>query len=139
MTFRVAVGKDLKDIKAIADKNTRDIGFLARDAVREAIKKKWVLVATDRGKIVGFVRFRHRKDNVFKIYEICVAATHRSRSIGRGLIMMVKEIGESFFPAIELKCPLGGTANGFYKRLGFKKSGIVPGRKRKLVNWRFEI
>ena len=37
---------------------------------------------------------------------------------------------------LQLKCPIDNESNKFYERIGFKKVGVVSGKKRELNVWR---
>lgn len=71
-------------------------------------------------RIVGFLHFRHRKDRVTKIYQICVDTRYRRHHYGSLLIRSVENLARDRKQlSICLACPQDLEANSFYERLGF--------------------
>ncbi len=136
MQIRKAILSDLEEIKALADANRHELGFVLRPALMKSIKRKEIFVAEKDKFIVGFVEYHHRMDNQTTIYHIAVCKAYRKIGIGRALIGAVIEEAKKFSKENLLaKCPIDLPANKFYERLGFVKSGICEGKNRKLVAW----
>lgn len=137
-TIAQARMRDLAGIKRIADAHKHELGFVMRPAIIESITASSLLVAriVGRGGIKGFVRYHHRRDQVTKIYEICVHETTRGFGVGRGLLAAVAETSRAKGQReLSLKCPVDLAANGFYKRCGFRLLRIEAGKRRELNVW----
>lgn len=122
---RLATLDDISDIKKIADKNSKEIGFVLRPALEEHCKKNTLLVCEFDDKIAGFCNYHHRKDGINVIYEICVSKDFRNKGLAKELINSVPR-------PIRLKCPVDNESNKFYQHIGAKLVETVPGRKRDL-------
>ena len=123
--------EDIDGIKKIADKNANEIGFVLRPALEEHCKKRSLLVAKDKDKIIGFCNYNKRNDGVNIIYEICNDFKYRGNGIAKAMI-------EKLERPIQLKCPIDNESNNFYKHYGFKLIEIEDGKKRKLNIWRLD-
>jgi predicted GNAT family acetyltransferase len=133
---------DLDEIKAIADKNKAELGFIIRGALAESLSRRCIFVAKtkDSKRIVGFAHYRMRKDGVTKIYQLCVMHSQKRQHVGHGLLKAIgKESLESGQDCLLLKCPEDLPANGFYRRMGFNHVGSQQGRLRKLHIWRLDF
>ncbi len=127
-------------IKKIVDANRDIFGFIPLPAFLEAQKRAWLLVAKINLEIVGFVRFRHRKDGITVIYELYCVSNVRGMGVGRALL---EELRKSCLvnrqSAILAKCPVDLPANGFYAGNGFELIETVSGKKRALNVWRLKL
>ncbi len=141
-TIRKAKTNDLAVIKAIADANRVELGFLLRDKVKEALEDSRVFVATNTNDtVLGFVIYRHRqKDAQTTLSDICVLQNWRGQGVGRSLIEALRsECVELKRQFILLKCPQHLPANLFYERFGFNCARVEVGRVRKLNVWQLPI
>jgi len=135
--IRKATLQDIDAIKRIADANRETLGFVLRPALQENIEHSWGLVTEIGGQIVGFVNYRHRRDNQTTVYEICVAKEMRGQGIGQALIDALRQEAVSFRKAhIQLKVIVGIPANGFYEKCGFSLVDTLAGKRYKLNVWR---
>lgn len=136
MQIRKATLNDLDNIKALADANRYELGFVLRPALIRSINRNEVFVAEENKSIVGFVEYHHRKDEQTTIYHILVCDAYRKKDIGRALINAVRDEAKILKKKyILLKCPIEIPANQFYEHLGFKMLKIENGKIRKLVVW----
>lgn len=122
---RLATLDDIDAIKNIADKHTREIGFVLRPALIEHCRKGTLLVAVIDNSIIGFCNYHRRKDNISTIYEICVDDNYRNKGIARNLINEVPK-------PIQLKCSVDNESNIFYQKIGACMVDTLPGKKRNL-------
>ena len=137
---RKATELDLDPIKTVADAHRRELGFVRRPALLEAIKHEEVFVAQQGRQVVGFVYYHHRRDGQTTLYDVAILPACRSVGIGRALIdAVVAETGALGKEALVLRCPVDLPANGFYARLGFERWKEEPGKRRGLVVWRLLI
>src|SRR5690349_20474664 len=103
--IRPAVPIDLDAVKALADANRADLGFVLRPALAEGITRGWLYVAIRGDVIVGFVHFRPRRDGWTTIYEICTAAAFRRQGIGSALLAEVYDTSlNQGRQGVRLKC-----------------------------------
>ncbi len=132
--------RDVIAVKEIADRHRVDFGFIPRVAFYEAVDKGWLLVAKVDGVVVGFVRFRHRRDKTTTLYEIAVANHIKRQGIGRALIYRLIEHARQHNQLdIKLKCPVNLPANHFYSALGFELVRVEKGKRRELNVWRLQL
>lgn len=134
--IRQATAEDIPAIKRLADANKLALGFVHRAGLLDGIAHRWLLVAEIHQDIVGFVHYRHRRNEQTTLYEIVVAETWRGTGLGRTLIAALSADAQRHGKAvIRLKTPDTLPANGFYQHLGFCLVGQETGRKRRLNIW----
>lgn len=104
---RKATLQDIDSIKRIADKHTKEIGFVLKPALEKHCREGTLLVFETGGEISGFCNYHHRKDGINVIYEICVSDNSRHQGIGKALIDKVPK-------PVQLKCPVDNESNKFY-------------------------
>jgi len=126
---RLATIEDISKIKQIANKYSKELGFVNRAALLESIQRKSLLVA-DYGDVtcVGFVNYYPRKDGWNTVYEIATHPDYLGFGIGRFLL-------DSLPGPIRLKCTVDNPANEFYKKAHFTLVRTEQGRIRKLNVW----
>lgn len=130
--MKIALSEDLLEIKALADAHRRELGFVNRAALSDAITKQEVLYVPKR----GFLHFHHRLDKISTLYHLVVEPSSRKQGIGRQLCQAWEEQSQNRgMTDLRLKCPLDLQSNGFYARLGFRRINIEPGKNRPLVVW----
>lgn len=105
---RLAVMDDIDSIKKIADKYSREIGFVIRSSLVESCNARSLLVKIFNNQIIGFCKFHHRRDGVNVIYELCVSEEYRRRGFAKELINAIPK-------PIRLKCPVDNDSNKFYQ------------------------
>lgn len=130
--------EDVDAIKAIADANRRELGFIMRPTLTKSVQNQSVLVATDDSRVLGFVEYHHRRDDQTTIYHIVVEQTHRGIGLGRQLfIALVRESIRMDKKHIQLKCPAELDANEFYRKVNCQLSYTEKGKERYLNVWRY--
>jgi N-acetylglutamate synthase-like GNAT family acetyltransferase len=138
--LRKACRKDLDQLIHIIQQHKGVFFFLPRAVFKDSIQKEEVIVYQKTSRILGFVRYHHRKDGITTLHEIAVLKSHLSNGIGRSLFEALrKECVSLGQKTIRLKCPLDLPANGFYSHLGFQRVSIEGGRKRPLAVWESPI
>jgi len=140
MAIAPAIEGDVPSIKSMLDEHRAEFGFIPRMALVEGVAKGWVLVAKSYGTVLGFVRFRHRRDGITSLYEILVAPPVRRQGVGSRLILALVDnalrLGQH---EVVLKCPVESYANDFYSVLGFQLGGVCSGKTRSLNIWRLRL
>jgi len=136
-----ATTKQLPSMKAIADANRDEVGFINRAKILQAVNEERIIVAIVRTQVIGFVIFRHRKtDTQTTLSEICLDQAMRGQGYGRGLInALYRDCVEHSHAIIRLKCPVDLKANAFYEHLGFRKIATETGKVRPLNVWELPI
>lgn len=133
-----ALLSDIDGVKQIADAHRNELGFVRRPTLINAIGRSEVLIAKQNGNIVGFVEYRHRRDEQTTLYNIAVVPQYRGLGIGsklvQSLIIEAKKCNKRY---ISLKCPEDLVANQFYETLGFQLHEIESGKQRRLKIWRW--
>lgn len=125
--IRWGLEKDLPAVKRIANQYRDELGYVMLPALREAIARRTLYVATDSaGNVQGFVNSRTRRDGMHVIYEIAVAKEWRGKRIGAALLNAVPH-------PKRLKVTVDNEAAiQFYERAGMMRVGQEAGRKRAL-------
>ena len=138
--IRLALPGDIDAVKQLADGHRHQLGFLRRPALLEAVQRQELLVAQNGSGIVGFVEYRHRRDQQTTLYNIVVHPDHRNRGTGRQLVFALeKEAMQKQKSVVLLKCPEDLSANSFYKRLGYECVNVEIGKLRRLNIWRKNV
>lgn len=141
LTYTKATIKQIPAMKALADANRNEVGFINRAKFLQTVEEERTIVAILRNQVIGFVIFRHRKtDDQTTLSEICLDRAMRGQGYGRGLInALCKDCVEHSHTLIRLKCPVDLAANAFYEHLGFKKVATETGKVRQLNVWELPI
>lgn len=128
----------IEHVKMLADAHRHVFGFIPRAAFVDAMSERALLVALLDGRVVGFLRFHHRRrDTQTTLYDICVDQAYRQCGIGRLLIETLYEVCRAMgHNCVTLRCSTDLPANGFYRRLGFISVRSVVGKRRALTIWR---
>jgi ribosomal protein S18 acetylase RimI-like enzyme len=132
----------VNEVKGLADKHRPELGFHAKQTFIESSQKGELFVAKDKGRIIGFVRFHHRKDNLTTLYEIATSIEARGRGVGRMLVdALVADCQRVGSRCIRLSCPVDLPSNGFYENLGFIRPSrrSMPGKSRPLNEWTIPV
>lgn len=133
-----ATFSDIDRIKQIADTHRKELGFVRRPTLIKAIDRAEMLIAKQNENIVGFVEYRHRRDEQTTLYNIAIVPEYRGLGIGRKLVQsLVIEAKGCNKRYISLKCPEDLVANHFYEALGFQLHKVETGKQRRLKIWRW--
>lgn len=124
MTICKATISDIDHIKQVASRYKKELGFILRPALVDAVKRGELLYSP----LGAFCHWHRRRDNVSVIYEICVPDEARGQGLGRAMVDQLPR-------PIRLKCPVDNESNGFYRHLGFELVTTEPGKKRELNVW----
>lgn len=140
-TYSRATSGHISAIKAIADANRDEVGFINRARIVQLVEENRIIVAVLKGKVVGFVAFRHRKtDTQTTLSEICLDQSVRGLGYGRGLInALYQDCISHCRTYIRLKCTVDSDANSFYDHLGFQKVATEAGKVRRLNVWELVV
>lgn len=139
--LRKATAQDLSDIKALADLHRRELGFVIRGALESSITSAEIIVATDEdSRLLGFVHYRHRRDQQTTLYNIVVDEEHQRLGLGTKLIDALRsETEKRRQKHILLKCPQKLPANEFYRGYGFVLSDNERGKVKPLNIWKLDL
>jgi N-acetylglutamate synthase-like GNAT family acetyltransferase len=107
--IRQATINDIDNIKRVADCYKKELGFILRPALVEAVNRGELLYHESG----AFCHWHRRRDQVSVIYEICVPDEARGQGLGRAMV-------EQLPRPIRLKCPVTNASNEFYQHLGLE-------------------
>lgn len=127
-TIRFAVEDDIPQIVKIARQHDEWLGFVMKVALKKAVAKRELYVATYGRRVVAFMNWHKRRDGWHTIYEIAVTQQHQRTGIGAALLRALPE-------PHRLKCTVDNPANAFYERIGMRCVRTEDGRKRRLNVW----
>lgn len=140
ITLLKATVDDLDALKTLADAHRRELGFVRRPTLLEAIKREEIIIAQNGTCLAGFVHYHHRRDTQTTLYDIVVAPNYRLVGVGKTLVQaLVAETRVLGKQTLILKCPEELPANAFYAHLGFERWQEDPGKRRKLVVWKLSL
>ncbi len=110
---------DIEQVKNIADEHRYELGFHSIQSYIDSLNKNELIVAKEHDKVIGFVRYHHRKDNKTTLYEIATKHEVRGKGVGRQLIDFLASECENFGSRyIRLSCPVSYLLITFIKWLG---------------------
>lgn len=140
MEIRLATASSLGAVKRIADDNRMSLGFSPRPVFEQGLVAGELFVASFANAVCGFCLFHVRKDNVLKIYQICVDEPKRRLGVGSSMVKYLVNIANTVSASrIQLLCPEELDANKFYWVSGFSKGQVVQGKKRRLQSWYIQL
>ncbi len=131
---------DLSLIKSLADGHRHELGFVLLPSLHEQIERGEMLVAEQKGMVIGFVDYHRRRDGQVTLYHIAVAPAVQRQGVGRALLAALEVVARASGAwRILLKCPVDLPANAFYQHYGFQAEQMLNGRKRALHVWTLPI
>ncbi|XWX02493.1 GNAT family N-acetyltransferase [Aggregatilineales bacterium SYSU G02658] len=126
---------DLDGIKSLYDQHKRELGFVLRPSLVQAIESQELIIIANDG-LLGAVHYHHRCDGQTTLYHIAVDSNKRQLGVGRSLVNALRNECKTLkMEKILLKCPVELPANAFYKALGFKLVITETGKHRQLNIW----
>ncbi|WP_379085535.1 GNAT family N-acetyltransferase [Pedobacter sp. UC225_65] len=132
---------DLDDILKIWGPNRQTLGLMPKDAFKESIKKKWVLLCQVNNSTIGYLQFRFtNRTQTLSIVHLCIEQEHRGKNYPE---LMVNKLVEEFqyrSRGIKLNCRNDyKKAEAFWNRYGFQPKNRQPSRGSdrniELVTW----
>ncbi|MCI0428139.1 MAG: GNAT family N-acetyltransferase [Nitrospiraceae bacterium] len=138
---KVADKETLATVKALADQHRRELGFHSRESYTESAREGELLAATEARRVLGYIRFHHRRDLRTSLYEIAVDFRHRNRGIGWALVnALINDCRGTGSRSIRLLCPVELPANRFYEQFGFVRTPRSrKGKDRPLYEWKYAV
>ncbi|MES2458234.1 MAG: GNAT family N-acetyltransferase [Bacteroidota bacterium] len=135
----------LESICKIWGLNRATLGLMPRDAFKDCIAKKWILVAERSNQIVGYLQFRYTaKNQTLSIVHLCVDISSRGQRVSD--LLLDKLVDDFKFKArgIKLNCRSDyAQAISFWTRYNFQPKGKLPSRGNNpnvhLVVWWFNF
>jgi Acetyltransferases len=132
--IRLAVMGDVLLCQRISRQFRSELPFVSLPQLQGALELKALHVAELDEQVVGFVRFRRRRDGVSVIYDLAVDSSVQGMGIGRALLYSVP-------CPLFLKCKADNErGNHFYERAGMYRVGneVTP-RDTELIHWKRDI
>jgi len=131
--------KYLQSIFDLSDKNTKTLGFLPYDAIREQAKKKRIFGVIDiNDNLMGYLLYRI-SNNYVTIVHLCIDENFRNLGVAKMLINKLKEFSKPFL-GIKLKCRQDYEANKVWPKFNFQPINELKGRSKEghlLTVWYF--
>ena len=143
-----ATQSDADFVSSLQAKNSNALGFLTRRAIDAYIADDAVTVILNEVEPVGYLISRRiqrwpRSTTLRRVTQIVVAAEHRCKGFGYGLLSSLISIARSDrTPALEARCRDELMANDFWRRNGFKliDRDLRQNARRQAINiWRLPL
>ena len=132
---------DLDAVDELMKPNTRTIGFLPREVLRDHLDKGWVLGAsTQDGRLSGYLLYASYPDR-FRVAQLCVARDFRGKGVASQLIETLKTSATTQ-KVIRLSCRNDFPAHFMWPKLGFVSVDERRGRSKEghlLTLWRLTL
>lgn len=126
------VREDLENAYELYKRYEKELGYVVKNVILDGMKRGEFLMVYKDGVCVGVCNYHIKKGKVGVIYEVAVDDSCRGMGIGLELVNRVRRR----CLMLQLKCPIDNESNKFYERIGFKKVGVIKGKKRELNVWR---
>lgn len=140
-----ATTEHLEPICTIWGSNRATLGLMPKDAFKECIGKKWILVAEVSGQVVGYLQFRYTMRNqTLSIVHLCVDKSARGQGTAELLLDKLVDDFRLVSMGIKLNCRSDyAPAIAFWTRYNFQPKGTLPSRGNNpnvhLVVWWFNF
>ena len=106
------------------------LGLMPKDAFKDALKKRWILIALVDGFIVGYLLFRHTvRNQTLAITHLCIDKSFRGQKLSDMLIDKLVEEYRHKARGIKLNCRSDYEgAIKFWNRYNFQPKAELPSR-----------
>ena len=133
----------VESVIELSDKNKNTLGFFPEGAIRDNVKKGYVLVAKHEDELAGYILFTPVKTkHLIKIIHLCVSPTHRNKCIGDELLDFLKSKYAGDFDGFILNCRKDyDNATKMWERYGFKNVVLKRSSKSEnyLITWFYDF
>ncbi|MDB5146738.1 MAG: acetyltransferase [Mucilaginibacter sp.] len=125
--------------------NRATLGLMPKDAFKDCITKKWILVAENDNQVVGYLQFRYTaKNQTLSIVHLCVDISSRGQGLADKLLDKLVEDFKLKARGIKLSCRSDyAQAISFWTRYNFQPKCKLPSRGNNpnvhLVVWWFSF
>ncbi|GAA3989280.1 GNAT family N-acetyltransferase [Mucilaginibacter dorajii] len=125
--------------------NRATLGLMPKEAFKDCITKKWILVAEINNQVVGYLQFRYTaKNQTLSIVHLCVDISSRGQGLADKLLDKLVEDFKLKARGIKLSCRSDyAQAISFWTRYNFQPKGKLPSRGNNpnvhLVVWWFSF
>ncbi len=128
---------DIHEVDELMKRNSRTLGFLPMEALRDFFKRGGVLGAkTSEGQLIGYLLYAAYPD-YYRIAQLCVSGDFRKQGIAKRLVDALKATTTTQ-KRIQLNCRNDFPAHEMWPELGFVPLDERPGRSaagRLLTHW----
>ena len=129
ISIRKLTVADLNTVDELMKRNSRTLGFLPEEALRDYLEKGYTLGATnDNGKLIGYL-LSANYPAYFRITQLCVAEDFNGQGVARRLINELKNSATTQ-KVMKLHCRNDFPAHQMWPKLGFSAIDEQPGRSR---------
>ncbi|HAF36354.1 MAG TPA: hypothetical protein DCG88_20595 [Sphingobacterium sp.] len=136
----------LDGIIKLWEKNRSTLGLMPKDAFRDNIQKKWILVSCNKGnEVEAYLQFRHtNRTQTISIVHLCVSADYRGKNLAKKLLDELVSLYQNKVVGIKLSCRSDyKDAIKFWQKYNFQPKAERPSRGKdpnvKLVTWWFSF
>jgi predicted GNAT family acetyltransferase len=129
LDVRNGCSEDLPTVLELLKQAKATVGFLTDEAVDQRIRKGTLLVATDDGKIIGYLLY-DLPANTVTIRQLVIASQVRKTGAARALVENLAVRYNADRRDIRLTCRRDFEANAVWHRLGFSPRSERRGRGR---------
>ena len=120
---------DLDAVDRLMKRNSRTLGFLPRNALKEFLNKGGVLGAKSQdGQLVAYLLYA-AYSKYFRITQLCAHEEHRGKGIARRLLNELIASANTQ-KVIKLNCRRNFPVDKLWPKLGFVAQGEKPGRSK---------
>jgi predicted nucleic acid-binding protein/GNAT superfamily N-acetyltransferase len=136
--------KYLKDVIDLGSKSSNTLGFMPVGGFIDHAKKRWILIAHEDDKLLGYLLFRLGiKTSKISITHLCVKPEHRGTGVSKKLLNELKSKYYNSFAGIVLSCRKDYIEpNKLWKNYGFVNKREVRSRsvdEHYLIKWWYDF
>lgn len=141
ITVSTLSSSDIDRVDELMKRNSKTLGFLPREALRDYLTRNTVLGAeADNGALAGYLLYAEYPER-YRIAHLCVSEHFRGRSIAKHLLeaLVAKRTTQC---TIRLNCRKDYDAHHVWPKLGFDPVDEKPGRSAEglpLVSWELRL
>ena len=118
---------DIHGVDELMKRNSKTLGFLPMEALRDFFKREGVLGAkTSEGQLIGYLLYAAYPD-YYRITHLCVSGDFRKQGIAKQFVEALKATTTTQ-KRIELRCRNDFSAHKMWPELGFVPLDESPGR-----------
>ncbi|WP_158829331.1 GNAT family N-acetyltransferase [Mucilaginibacter lacusdianchii] len=143
---KFAEAEHLETIFKLWGQNRATLGLMPKDAFKECIKKRWLLVALDgEQQVRGYLQFRFTaKTQNLSVVHLCIDKAYRGQGIARSLLDRLVAEYKAKARGVKLNCRSDYTsAIRFWTQYNFQPKAELPSRGADpnihLITWWFSF
>ncbi|MCP5061831.1 MAG: GNAT family N-acetyltransferase [Ignavibacteriae bacterium] len=132
------------EVLALHKANTKTLGFLPRQAFKEAVTKNEIIIAVDsNNNLAGYLLYYiNKRGNFISITQFCVSSSFRKKGIAKLLFKRIIDKYNTKCRGVRVTCRADFSATKIWEKLGFTWEYEKPGRSKSgstLFVWWFDF